>query len=96
MKVEASARSNDRREKAKHPLYSGQFMISSIDNDNKPFDVPCPSPISNACEPLASQGLPIINDTAQAETERRTGFNGQFPSLISFLHVINTTYSLFS
>ncbi|CAF1457225.1 unnamed protein product, partial [Rotaria sordida] len=76
MKVEASTRSNDRQEKAKQPLYSEQFMISSIDNDNKPIDVPCPSPIPNACEPLASQGLAIINDTAQDKTERRTGFNG--------------------
>lgn len=58
----------------------------------QPIDVPCPSPIPNPSEPLTSQGLPIVNDPAQGETERRTEFNGRFLNLFSLLRLINTVY----
>ena len=58
----------------------------------QPNDVPCPSPIPNPNDPLTSQGLPIVSDTAQGETERHTEFNGRFVSLVSLLRVINTVY----
>ncbi len=57
-------------------------------------DVPCPSPIPNPSDPLTSQGLPIVSDTAQGDNERHTGFNGRFVSLVSLLRVINTVYRL--
>ncbi|CAF3570841.1 unnamed protein product [Rotaria sp. Silwood1] len=89
IKLEPNAvHSNGSQKEEKHPLYSGQFMTSSIDNDAEPIDVPCPSPIPNA----TAQGLPFLNDTAQGVPERRTEANGQFTSLYSLLCVINTIY----
>ncbi|CAF4660949.1 unnamed protein product [Rotaria magnacalcarata] len=61
IKLEPNFRSNGSQKEDKHPLYSGQFMTSSIDNDPEPMDVPCPSPIPNA----TAQSLPFINDTPQ-------------------------------
>ncbi|CAF2862178.1 unnamed protein product [Rotaria sp. Silwood2] len=66
-------------------------MTSSINDDALTNDVPCASPIPNPNEPLA-QGLPIVNETAQGETERHTEFNGRFVSLVSLLHIFNTEY----
>ncbi|CAF1585180.1 unnamed protein product [Rotaria magnacalcarata] len=91
IKLEQGSSSNNCRGEVKESLYSGQFMTSRID-DNEPIDIPCPSPIPNPSEPLTSQGLPIVNDTAQGETERHTEFNGRFASLVSLLRVINTVY----
>ncbi|CAF3758967.1 unnamed protein product [Rotaria magnacalcarata] len=88
IKLEPNFRSNGSQKEDKHPLYSGQFMTSSIDNDPEPMDVPCPSPIPNA----TAQSLPFINDTPQVEQEKRTETNGQFPSLYNLLRVINTGY----
>ncbi|CAF3505184.1 unnamed protein product [Rotaria socialis] len=88
IKLEPSFRSNGSQKEDKHPLYSGQFMTSSIDNDPEPMDVPCPSPIPNA----TAQSLPFLNDTSQVEQEKRTEINGQFPSLYNLLRVINTGY----
>ncbi|CAF3142913.1 unnamed protein product [Rotaria sp. Silwood2] len=88
IKLEPSAHSNGSQKEEKHPLYSGQFMTSSIDNDAEPIDVPCPSPIPNA----TAQGLPFLNDTTQGVPERRTEANGQFTSLYSLLCVINSVY----
>lgn len=67
---------------------SGQFMKSSIDNDSEPIDVPCPSPIPNANEPLISHPLPIVND----HNERRTVPNNVSGSIYSLLRVINAAY----
>ncbi|CAF0902970.1 unnamed protein product [Adineta steineri] len=86
IKLEPTARSNGNRKEVKHPLYSGQFMTSSIENDPEPIDVPCPSPIPTA------QGLPFLNDGPRGEPERRTEANGQFNSLYSFLRVFNNVY----
>ncbi|CAF3932113.1 unnamed protein product [Rotaria sordida] len=88
IKLEPNTTSNGSQKEEKHPLYSGQFMTSSIDNDAEPIDVPCPSPIPNA----TTQGLPFLNDTPQGVPERRTEPNGQFTSLYSLLCVINTVY----
>lgn len=33
IKLEPGTRSNGNRKEVQHPLYSGQFMTSSIDND---------------------------------------------------------------
>jgi hypothetical protein len=35
IKLEPNTRSNGNRKEDKHPLYSGQFMTSSIDNDTE-------------------------------------------------------------
>jgi hypothetical protein len=35
IKLEPGARSNGKQTEHKHPLYSGQFMTSSIDNDTE-------------------------------------------------------------
>jgi len=84
----APKRSKIDRESRKHSLMSGQFMKSSIDNDSEPIDVPCPSPIPNANEPLISHPLPICNDN----NERRMLPNGSSTSIYSLLRVINTAY----
>jgi len=107
IKLDHNSRSNNQRDEVHQAtLHSGQFMTSTIyDNEVKseyttkkfyifflqPIDIPCPSPIPNASEPLTS-GLPIVSDTAQGETERRTEFNGRYVSLVSLLRVINTFY----
>ncbi|CAF3751122.1 unnamed protein product [Rotaria socialis] len=91
IKLEQDSSSNNCRGEVTESLYSGQFMTSRID-DNESIDIPCPSPIPNPNEPLTSQGLPIVNDTAQGETERHTEFNGRFASLVSLLSVINSVY----
>ncbi|CAF1281901.1 unnamed protein product [Rotaria magnacalcarata] len=77
IKLEPNFRSNGSQKEDKHPLYSGQFMTSSIDNDPEPMDVPCPSPIPNA----TAQSLPFINDTPQ-----------RIVHLYNLLRVINTGY----
>ncbi|CAF1590816.1 unnamed protein product [Adineta ricciae] len=89
-KLESHTRSTRQKTEDHQALLSGQFMTSRIDNE--PNDVPCPSPIPNPNDPLTSQGLPIVSDTAQGETERHTEFNGRFVSLVSLLRVINTVY----
>ncbi|CAF1120674.1 unnamed protein product [Adineta ricciae] len=88
IKLEPTTRSNGSTKEIKHPLYSGQFMTSSIENDPEPIDVPCPSPIPNA----TAQGLPILNDATQGGPERRTEAHGQFSSLYSLLRVFNHVY----
>ncbi|UJR08576.1 hypothetical protein I4U23_012835 [Adineta vaga] len=88
IKLELTTRPNGNTKEVKHPLYSGQFMTSSIENDPEPIDVPCPSPIPNA----AAQGLPILNDATHCEPERRVEAHGQFSSLYSLLRVFNNVY----
>ncbi|CAF0807498.1 unnamed protein product [Adineta steineri] len=90
-KFEQTTRSNNHRNEDDQALLSGQFMTSRLDDD-EPNDVPCPSPIPNPNDPLTSQGLPIVSDTTQGETERRPEFKGGFASLVSLLRVINTVY----
>ncbi|CAF3423472.1 unnamed protein product [Rotaria sp. Silwood1] len=91
IKLEHDTCSNNYQNRIEPPPKSGHYMTSRID-DNAPIcDVPCPSPIPNSNEPL-SQGLPIVNETAQGETERHTEFNGRFISLVSLLQFINTVY----
>ncbi|UJR37641.1 hypothetical protein I4U23_030338 [Adineta vaga] len=89
-KLESNVRSTNQKNEDNQALLSGQFMTSRIDHE--PIDVPCPSPIPNPSDPLTSQSLPIVSDTAQGETERHTEFNGRFVSLVSLLRVINTVY----
>lgn len=108
IKLEPSGNSNGTKKEDKHPLYSGQFMTSSIDNDPEVQLIkqltmlififymiilqPIDVPCPSPIQDANTQNLPFLNDTPQGEPDRRTEANGQFTSLYSLLCVINSVY----
>ncbi|CAF0848849.1 unnamed protein product [Rotaria sordida] len=92
IKLEHDTYANNHQKTTKQHPQSGQYMTLRIDDDGPTNEIPCPSPIPNPNEQLIPQGLAIVNDTTQGETERHTEFNGRFVSLVSLLRVINTVY----